>query len=120
MIGETITLTVDSVAKVLNRINQDGYASEYLLREANGEYQMLVRNTRGSKPDSSGIVRDRHNVKVTRIIYGASGSPNITTVINFTVDNDVVSDDTDVINLSNAVTAWADGTIVGKLLGNES
>lgn len=37
--GATITITVNGVAKALNRINQDGYTSEYYLREATMEWR---------------------------------------------------------------------------------
>lgn len=45
MFADTLTITINAVAKVLNRINQDGYSSEYFLRTSVDEYRLAIRNT---------------------------------------------------------------------------
>jgi len=69
MFTDPLTITINAVAKPLIRINQDGYSSEYLLKEADGEYRLRIRNssyvdkTRGAKKV------DRHNVELTHTVY---------------------------------------------------
>lgn len=67
MLANTITLTVNGVAKVLVRINSsDAYASEYRLGSTTDEYRMKVRHTNTTK---NGVKYDRHNVEVVHTIY---------------------------------------------------
>jgi hypothetical protein len=67
--GSTLTVTVNAVAKVLNRINQDNYGSEYALLAALEEYRVLIRH---SKITRAGKTFDRHNVQITHIVYATS------------------------------------------------
>jgi hypothetical protein len=68
MFTDPTVVTINAIAKNLIRINQDGYSSEYLLKEATGEYRLRIRNssytdkTRGKKVD-------RHNVELVHTIY---------------------------------------------------
>lgn len=71
--GATLTLTVNSVAKVLNRINQDNYGSEYYLRNATESYRARIRHTKEAR-DASGRVNDRHNVEVVHTVFGVGGA----------------------------------------------
>lgn len=69
MFADTLTVTINTVAKVLVRVNQDQYSSEYRLKEADGEFRLRLRNssyvdkTRASKSVS------RHNVELIHTIY---------------------------------------------------
>lgn len=68
MFADPYVVTINSVAKNLVRINQDKYSSEYLLREALGEYRISFRNsTRFDK--RLGVNLDRHNVELIHTIY---------------------------------------------------
>lgn len=68
MFSDTITVTINSVAKNLVRINQDGYSSEYLLKETDGEFRLRLRNT--SYTDKARSVKvDRHNVELVHTVY---------------------------------------------------
>lgn len=68
---DTITITINAVPKVLNRINQDGYASEYLLRETDGEFRLRLRNTSYTAKDRGSIKVDRHNAELVHTVYPA-------------------------------------------------
>jgi len=74
--GSTLTVTVNAVAKVLNKINQDGYGAEYLLRGATEEYRARVRHSieqaKGGKP-----VFERHNIELTQTIFATDTAPEI-------------------------------------------
>lgn len=71
MFADTITITINANAKVLNRINQDGYSSEYFLREATGEFRLRLRNTSYTDKTRSGLKVDRHNVELVQTLYPA-------------------------------------------------
>lgn len=66
--GATITITENAVAKILNRINQDGYGSEYYLRDATSERRIRIRHSKES-PRSDGTVMHRHNVEYTHTTF---------------------------------------------------
>lgn len=68
MFADTITFTINAVAKVLTRINQDGYSSEYLLKETDGEFRAKLRNSSYTRNGTS-IKVDRHNVELIHTVY---------------------------------------------------
>jgi 3-hydroxy-3-methylglutaryl CoA synthase len=78
MFSDTITITINAVAKILNRINQDGYSSEYFLRETTGEFRLKLRNS--SYVDKTrGANIDRHSVELTQTVYAVAPA-TLTTV----------------------------------------
>jgi hypothetical protein len=74
--GSTLTLTINSVSKVLNKINQDGYGSEYLLRSATEEYRAKVRHSIESAKNGKEPF-ERHQVEVTQTIFATDTTPEI-------------------------------------------
>lgn len=68
MFANTITLTVNSVAKVLNRVNQDNYGSEYRLQSSTESYNLKIRHSVDA-PDKDGMTMRRHNVFVEHIVF---------------------------------------------------
>lgn len=74
MLGDTITITVNSVAKALSKINQDQYASEYFLKEAGGEFRLKVRHSK-DKVTAGAQPRDRHVITFTETVYATSTTP---------------------------------------------
>jgi hypothetical protein len=78
--GATITVTVNAVAQVLNRINQDQYGSEWLLRTTTEEYRCKIRHSQETNPkDVDPRLRgmDRHNVELTHTVFATSTTPQI-------------------------------------------
>jgi hypothetical protein len=69
MFSDPLTVTINAVAKNLIRINQDGYSSEYLLKEADGEYRLRIRNSTYSDSKRGGKSVDRHNVELIHMLY---------------------------------------------------
>lgn len=67
----TLTVTVNGVAKVLNRISDDGYTSEYLLRGTLDEFRVKIRHSSYSDAKRQKSV-ERHNVELTQTIYPVS------------------------------------------------
>jgi hypothetical protein len=114
--GDTITITINSVAKVLNKINQDGYTSEYLLRETTGEFSLKIRNSR-DKTLVNGFPQERHYVTFSHTVYAVAGvSPSYFRQISATL----LYDKTDVkaTHLLEDVgfVAWLTSSNMGKLI----
>lgn len=71
MFSDTITITINAVAKVLIRINQDEYSSEYFLRDTLDEFRLKIRHTSYTNK-SNGVLTDRHNVELVQTVYPVS------------------------------------------------
>lgn len=69
MFTDPTSITVDGGAKQLIRINQDGYSSEYLLRESNGEWRLRIRNTSYLDKSRGSLKVDRHNAEFIHLVY---------------------------------------------------
>lgn len=72
MLANTLTVTINAVAKVLTRVNQDSYSSEYRLKTATESLILKVRNT---TEKYQGYLYDRHNVDLSWIINATSTLP---------------------------------------------
>jgi len=66
MFANTLTLTINAVAKTLNRINQDNYGSEYLFKDSVEKITMKIRH---STETQDGFPVNRHNVFVEHRVY---------------------------------------------------
>lgn len=77
--GATFTLTINSVAKTLNRIRFDGYNSEYLLRTSTEEYRLFIRNSDAKAKVVNPLLRglERHNAEVVHRIFATSTTPEV-------------------------------------------
>jgi hypothetical protein len=73
-LADPLVLPFSGGSKSLNRINQDGYSSEYLLRETLVEYRAKVRHST-TKADKSGQVSDRHNFEVSKKTFAVGDTP---------------------------------------------
>jgi hypothetical protein len=81
--GATITLTVNAVAKVLNRINQDNYGSEYSLITALDSWNLKIRHTT-DKVDADGMIMLRHNMYVEHVTYPTVSLPMYKESVTYT------------------------------------
>lgn len=60
--GSTITITVDSVAKVLNRVSDsEAYASNYFLEDGTREYRLSIKHT---VPKTRGASKESHLMRL--------------------------------------------------------
>lgn len=86
MLGDTVTVTINAVAKILKKINQDSFSSEYLLRETTGEFRMKIRH---SKENTliRGEQMERHNVELSRVIYGVAPDDGYSVIVSTTLRN---------------------------------
>jgi hypothetical protein len=74
MFADPLSVTVNSVAKALIRINQDRYSSEYLLRTATEEFRLKIRNTSRIDKKRGNIEVDRHNVELVHTVFPVAPS----------------------------------------------
>lgn len=72
--GSTWTLTVNAVAKVLTKIREEGYSSEYRLLETTGMWKMFVRHSE-RKDAVTGEVYYRHNFEYQHVVYATGTTP---------------------------------------------
>lgn len=69
MFANTITLTINSVDKVLTRVNQDNFGSAYKYTSDTELIQLQFRNA--TEKNALGDV-DRHNMFVERTVFATS------------------------------------------------
>lgn len=69
--GSTFTLPHADGNVVAVKINQDGYASEYLIRSATSQYTIRIRHSK-TKATASRPSYDRHNVEVTQLVFATA------------------------------------------------
>lgn len=118
--ADTITITINSVAKVLNRINQDGYSSEYFLRSSTEEFRLKLRNTSYTN-STTGKVTDRHNVELVQTVYAVSPATVPTIRKAYTVlENERVDGLTEPLNFDLGYVAFLTSANITKLINYES
>lgn len=123
MFADPAVITVNSVAKNLVRINQDGYSSEYRLRSSTDEFRLRVRNTSYTDKKRGNRV-DRHNIELVHEEFAVAPATRSTIRKTYTViENDVGDTLTDPVYVASALasylTASSSANIV-KMLNSES
>lgn len=89
--NNTLTIEVNSIDKVLKRINQDQYSTQYYLHEATEEFTVNIRHSKES-PQKDGTVFDRHNVELIHTVFATEAAPAIVRV-TYMVTRNTRSDD---------------------------
>lgn len=100
MLANTLTLTINSVAKVLTRINQDNYGSEYRLMSTSERITLKIRH---STQTSGGAVFDQHNVLVEWLQIPAAPATPVTLTVSTTLRGQFGHDPAALDNLSDAL-----------------
>lgn len=100
MLANTLTLTINSVAKVLTRVNQDNYGSEYRLVSASERIILKIRN---STQTVKGVVFDSHNVMVEWTKIPASPATPTVLTASTTLRGQVGTDPAELDYLSDAL-----------------
>ncbi len=71
---DTITITINAVAKVLTKVKEQDYSSEYRLRTAGvDEFRLNIRHS-SFKDKTSGRMIDRHSVELAQTILPVAPS----------------------------------------------
>lgn len=117
--GATLTVTINSVAKVLNRINQDNYGSEYMLRSSTEEFRMKIRHSKENS--KTGTVYERHNMELTHTVFATATTKEV--VRNaYTVARGPLNDDVTPLGylLAGFATYASNATVQADLLSWQS
>ncbi len=115
MFANTITLTINAVAKVLNRVNQDNYGSEYALASATESIVLKIRHSTDSV-DGDGLIMKRHNVFVEHIVFPTPTAAMQKFTATVTLRHGRYDDPTKSADLIKAVSAWVSSTTVAAQL----
>nr|UJQ85937.1 MAG: putative coat protein [Leviviridae sp.] len=116
MLGDTLTMTLGGsggTAKVLNKINQDGYGAEYLLREATQEFTAKVSHSKNGS-------RDRHYVEFKQTIFATESTAEVIRTSSHVLLAPPSDTESAVTDLAEALAFWLDGTTIPKLIGWQS
>lgn len=119
MIGDTISLTIDSVAKVLVKIREDGYAAEYRLKETTQQFDLKIRH-QDESPKAGFAQMERHNAELRQTVFGVSGAPNVVRYYSFTLRQAKSDDSIASRKLALGLVAWQTAGNLDKVLGWES
>lgn len=118
--ADTLTITINSVAKVLNRINQDQYSSEYFLRGTTEEFRLKIRHTSYTN-SVTGKLTDRHNVELVQTVYPVAPATVATIRKSYVVlENERADGVTDPLNFDLGFAAFLSSANLTKLLNYES
>jgi hypothetical protein len=121
MFADTITITINSVAKVLNRIADDGYTSEYYLRGTTDEFRMKIRHSSYLAKDRGNVRVDRHNVEFTQRVYAvAPATVDVVRKSYIILENNANDGVTDPLNFNLGFVAFFNSGNVTKLINFES
>lgn len=117
MLGTTLSITHNAVAKVLSRIKDDGYTADYYLDDGQQKFSLSVKHTIPARADPG----ESHLVRLDVAYYDVNGvylrTASAWTVVK-TFDN--VQDTVASNNVSKALVGLTDATFLGKLNTRES
>lgn len=120
MFADPAVITINGVAKSLTRINQDGYSSEYVLRNALDEYRLFIRN-KGRIDKKRGVSIDRHEVDLVHTIFPVAPATSSTVrKVYAVVENQQGDTLTDPRNVALGLFALLNSANIDKLMNFES
>lgn len=119
MLGNTLVLPVAGGSITMTKINQDGYSSEYLFKDATSRWTAKIRHTKTSATATRPSY-DRHNFEVVQVVFAAGAVAEFERKFYFVIEQ-LPSDTTFAIPDATAdlVIASANAFVV-SLLGWES
>ena len=118
MFADPLVVTVNAVAKSLNRINQDSYGSEYFLREALQEWRLKIRHT--TYKNAAGVLTDRHNFEFVNTVYATTTAAAIVRKIYSVFENSRSDTGADPLQAFNGFVGFMTSGNIQKALNYES
>lgn len=118
MLSDPQTLTVDSVAQVCPRINQDNNGAVYRLRDSTTELVLTVKHSDGKIVGAQN--GESHLVRVDYTVFATADDPEYHMATWVAIHNPDGFSLTTVKNHVLALMAFIDATMVDKILGGES
>ena len=118
---DTITITINAVPKALIRIKDDGYSSEYRLRNANvEEFRLFIRNTSYLDKATKRTV-DRHAVEMQHVVFPVAPAEIPTVRKTYTVlENQQVDTIVEPVKFAAGLGAFLTEANLTKLVNYES
>lgn len=119
MIGDTIGITYNAVAKTLSKVNQDSYGADYYLDDSTNlmRFYLKIRHTIPARGKSG----ESHMLRLDVEFYDSAGTLLRTvSAWNVMVTNDGVQDYTSSQRVQAAMLTAATTANTNKLLGRES
>jgi hypothetical protein len=114
MFPSTITLTVATVAKVLDRRNQDNFGSTYQLIASTEAITLTIRHS--LEKDKLGKQYRRHNVSVDYVVYATPTTPEQNWTCSTTFRAEDKTDPVKLADVMKALAAWlGSGTVISDL-----
>jgi hypothetical protein len=86
MLGNTLTLPQAGGDKVLTKIREQDYSSEYFLKSATDEYRARIRHTKVAPTLARPYEADRHNFEVVHTIYASGEVPQYERKFYFVIE----------------------------------
>lgn len=116
MFPATITITVATgVDKILNRVNQDNFGSEYQLTDATSKSVLKIRHSKENK-NSLGVVMNRHNVYFEYTLFPTLTDPSVVRSVTTTIREPEMSDPQASAAVAKGINVWlANGTNLPQL-----
>jgi hypothetical protein len=106
MFADPQTLTVNAVAKALNRIDSGHGTSKYYLRSTTDEFVLNIRNSTYTDK-KRGVLVDRHNVEFVHTVFPVAPATLSTIRKTYVViDNQQGDTLTDPTYVASALFAW--------------
>ena len=102
MFGTTQAVDFGQGSKTLVKINQDGYTSEYYLRDSLAEHRMKIRHSTVLR---DGVDYARHNVEITRTIFAVGAVAEYVQKAYFVFEH--LPGDADAIKPMDGLADWA-------------
>lgn len=111
--NNTLTLTIGEEPKVLNRINQDNYATRYYLHDGLQEFTVVVRH---SREKLRGVQYDVHNIELQRVVFATLTAPADQQFCWFSVRNQASTPRTELADQNEALVALLDSSTLTNLV----
>lgn len=120
MFSDTITITINAVPKILVRVNQDQYSSEYLLKSATDCFRLRLRNTSYTDKTRGGQKVDRHTAELIQEVFAVAPAPSLIRKTYTVFENDTNDTVVDPAKFVVGKLAFLTEANVTKLLNWES
>lgn len=106
MFPATITITIDSVDTILNRVNQDNFGSEYLLIDSAKKCSLKIRHSLEGVNSALQTKMARHNVFFEHITFPTLTTPEVVRSYTMTLRAPELSDPQIITKIGAGVQAW--------------
>jgi hypothetical protein len=119
MLGDTITITHNAVSRVLSKINQDNYSSEYVLTTSTQNFRVFVRHTKEAAKTGA-LPIHRHYIELTVTTFATPTAFEVKDYSSFVVRNREGSDPAVTLLAAKSQLGWLTDANVTKLIAWES